>query len=262
MQCSNNLKQIALALHNYHDVYGSFPPAYVADSDGRPMHSWRVLLLPFLEEQPLLGQYSFDEPWDGPNNRKLLDRMPKVFACPSAAKDATGKPTFTTSYVAVVGPKTAWPGSSPRSFKEFKDGVSNTALVLEHNDSNILWLEPRDLAFDDSLAILSRREAEFAGNHRWENFFYEYTGGRQVALADGSVRYISNGVQPEVWSALLGAEDGVRWKDDDLDVADHIQRRLKVGNCVRLALFVILVLLPLPWVWLNPKSRIASAAGG
>src|SRR4051812_9073955 len=67
-QCKNNLKEIALALHNYHEAYGCFPPAYIADKDGRPMHSWRVLILPYLDEKPLYLKYRFDEPWNGPHN--------------------------------------------------------------------------------------------------------------------------------------------------------------------------------------------------
>ena len=69
--CQGRLRQIALALQCYHDVYKSFPPAYVADETGKPMHSWRVLILPFLEQKALYDQYRFDEPWDGPNNGKL-----------------------------------------------------------------------------------------------------------------------------------------------------------------------------------------------
>lgn len=70
-QCSNNLKQIAFSLHSYHDRYGCFPPAYIADEEGKPMHSWRVLILPFIEEQALYDRYAFTEPWDGPSNRRL-----------------------------------------------------------------------------------------------------------------------------------------------------------------------------------------------
>ncbi len=71
-QCSNNMHNITLALLNYEAKFHSFPPAYVADKNGRPMHSWRVLILPFLEYDDLYKQYNFNEPWDGPNNRKLL----------------------------------------------------------------------------------------------------------------------------------------------------------------------------------------------
>jgi hypothetical protein len=257
MMCSNNLKLIALALHEYHDTYGCFPPAYIADSNGRPMHSWRVLLLPFLEQDNLYKQYALDEPWNGPNNRKLLNRMPQVYACPSA--NVQDQPTYNTSYVAVVGPTTAWPGPLPRSYAEIQDGTSNTALVIEVDKLSIPWLEPGDLPLDDTLATLAAGDADFIGNHRWQSFLYDYAGGRQVALADGSVRYVSQGVGRRVWAALLGAEDGDPWGDEDLTVPEVVHRRLQVTNCVRLTLFVLLTLFPLPWVWLNPTSRHGSA---
>src|SRR5262245_15742705 len=79
MQCSNHLKQIGLALQNYHDTFGSFPPAYIADSKGQPIHSWRVLILPFIEQRQLYDKYRFDEPWDGPNNSNLHGEIVEVF---------------------------------------------------------------------------------------------------------------------------------------------------------------------------------------
>ncbi len=102
MSCTNNIKLIALALHNYHDVYGSFPPAHVTDEDGVPMHSWRVLILPYIEMQSLYTKYRFDEPWNGPNNIKLLDDMPPCYQCPSSDINRNEASRF-TSYVAVVG---------------------------------------------------------------------------------------------------------------------------------------------------------------
>jgi hypothetical protein len=101
-QCKNNLRQIGLAMLNYHDVYGSYPPAYLADEDDRPMHSWRVLLLPYLEEEALYDQYDFDQPWDSPENLALANLMPQVYTCPSDML-ATGSET---SYTMVVGPDT------------------------------------------------------------------------------------------------------------------------------------------------------------
>ncbi len=76
--CNYCLLNIALALQNYHDDYGSFPPAYIPDKDGKPMHSWRVLLLPYLERRTLYEKYRFDEPWNGPNNRKLALEKPAL----------------------------------------------------------------------------------------------------------------------------------------------------------------------------------------
>jgi hypothetical protein len=108
--CKNNLRQLNMALQLYHDTYGSFPPPYVADASGRPMHSWRVLILPFIEQAPLYKQYRFDEPWDGPHNRKLHDAIVPAFSCP--AHDAQMPPTE-ASYLAVIGPETIWPGDRP-----------------------------------------------------------------------------------------------------------------------------------------------------
>src|SRR5258708_3140815 len=110
-QCKNNLKQIGLALHNYHDEFKCFPPAFVADANGRPMHSWRVLLLPYLDQAPLYANYQFDEPWDGPNNSKLADKILAVFNCPSEDHARDKSKATMASYVAVVGPETAWPES-------------------------------------------------------------------------------------------------------------------------------------------------------
>lgn len=81
-QCVNNLKQLALALQHYQEMYGTLPPAYVTADDGTPLHSWRVLILPFLERNDIYDQYRFDEPWDGPKNRKLAELNPMVFRCP------------------------------------------------------------------------------------------------------------------------------------------------------------------------------------
>ena len=134
------IKAIAIALHNYHDVHGSFPPAYVADSTGRPVHSWRVLLLPFLEEGTLYNAYNMAEPWDGPNNRKLLDRRPSVYHCPSRDDDPS-----TTSYLAVTGPGTAFPGAGSTKLAEIVDGTSRTVLIAEVSNVEVAWTAPVDL---------------------------------------------------------------------------------------------------------------------
>jgi hypothetical protein len=88
--CRNNIKQILWALHSYHEKHGHFPPAYVADKDGRPMHSWRVLILPYLDHDDVYKKYRMDEPWDGPNNRKLWDIRMGEYECPE--QPDTGKP--------------------------------------------------------------------------------------------------------------------------------------------------------------------------
>ena len=107
--CMNNLKQIALALENYQAAYAVFPPAFIADENGKPMHSWRVLILPFLEQQALYDQYDFGEPWDGPNNIKLLGKMPPFFRCPSSSPGPAA--STATSFVVITGPGTMFPGA-------------------------------------------------------------------------------------------------------------------------------------------------------
>jgi len=134
------LNQLLLALHNYHDAYGRFPPAFLADPDGKPMHSWRVLILPYVEEQALYDAYDFNEPWDGPNNSRLANRMPRTFLSPSEPPSS-----IYTNIVTLTGPGTAFPGSSSTMLDDFADGTDNTILLAEISRSTIPWLEPRDL---------------------------------------------------------------------------------------------------------------------
>ena len=258
MQCANNLKQIALALHNYESIYGSFPPAYIADENGLPMHSWRVLLLPFLEQEALYKKYNFQESWNGPNNSQLLSSMPPIYECPSNYGVADHHSC--TSYVAVVGPHTAWPRDSGRLRSEITDGLAKTLQLIEC-DSQIPWLEPRDLELDQALALLDSSDLNSSGVHVTKRFFYEYYLGRNVAFSDGSVRFLGNGISRKTWSAMFGVDDGIVPSDAELDIGGVIHKKLNVGNCLRLAWFVFLAVFPLPWVWLNPRGKSRTSSG-
>lgn len=141
-QCLCNLCQIKLALQNYHDANGHFPPAFIADENGRPMHSWRVLILPYLEQQQLFGLYDFSEPWDGPHNSTLASRMPAVYACPNH-RGPQGN--IWTDYVAVTGPSTVFPGAATTKLSDIKDGAANTVMVVEAANLNVPWMAPIDL---------------------------------------------------------------------------------------------------------------------
>jgi Protein of unknown function (DUF1559) len=131
VESSNNLKELGLAMQNYHDAYGYLPPAVLRDQGlgdrGQP-YSWRVALLPFLEEDELFSQYWRDEPWDSPANKALLARMPRVFASPGRVRAADGL----THYQVLVGPGTAFERPDLRvSLRDFPGGTEQTILVVE-----------------------------------------------------------------------------------------------------------------------------------
>ena len=193
-QCKNNLKQIALALHNYHDTYGSFPPAVTYSADGQPMHSWRVLLLPFLDEAPLYSRYKLDEPWNSPNNSAVGMSLPAVYACPS---HPPGMQPSHTHYVALDGPQSVMNSKQPARIRDIVDGTSNTMMVVEAMDSQIQWTEPKD--FDIS---------QFGGSAP-DGMSSFHAGGFHATFADGSVRFVSEYLgsqQLQAMSTINGGE--------------------------------------------------------
>ena len=194
--CINKMKQLALALHNYHDAYRRLPPAYIADENGRPMHSWRVLLLPYLEEQALYDRYDFNEPWDGPNNRLLANTVISFYGCPSDINPATSE----TSYLMAVGPDAFSDGPTPRKLKEFTDGLSNTIMLVEMSNSGVNWMEPVD--WDTTAASFTINDGspgELRSNHQ---------DGVNVGFGDGSVRFLPNDISPENLKALTTINGG------------------------------------------------------
>lgn len=195
--CRNNLKQIGLALHNYYDAYGCLPPPVVRDDRGNPMHSWRVLILPYLDQQALYDRYRLDEPWDGPNNRLLAPSIPDVYRCPSdrKAREPLNEPL--TRYVALTGPGTAFDGSHTATFAEFTDGASTTIVVVEAPGGLAGWMEPRDTRIEQFI----RDVQEKGGIHG---------GDTPVLLGDGGVSLMSRQIAPETLRALAtiaGGED-------------------------------------------------------
>lgn len=181
----NNLRQIGIALYNYHDVWGCLPPAYLADSNGRPMHSWRVLILPFLEHVKLCEKYDFNEPWNGPNNSLLADQMPDCYRSPIASDAAEHQ----TVYVAAVGDGTMWPGAKGLRFHDVPDGLSNTILLLESDHEPVHWMEPKDTDYETTIAKINQ-ECRLYGD--------ELDLSRYRALfSDGSVQTIDSLVNDE-----------------------------------------------------------------
>lgn len=170
-QCINNVKQIGLALLNYESANGHFPPPYIADESGRPMHSWRVLILPFMEHAELYERYNFAEPWDSTENLKLLDEMPTALGCPWHDDGLC-------YYVAATGKDTAWRAPDGVRMVEITRGTSKCLHVTE-TVKGIPWTKPED--FDPRAFVESAIEQGHTKH-----------GGRITAgYADGHVETIS-----------------------------------------------------------------------
>ena len=143
-QSMNNLKQIALAMHNYYSANKHFPLPASRGPDGKPLLSWRVLILPYIEQDALFKQFHLDEPWDSPHNRTLVDKMPAVYRLPISRSEA-GR----TNYLLPVGNGALFDADKPTEFKDVTDGTSNTIMVVEVDDQHaVVWTKPEDWAFD------------------------------------------------------------------------------------------------------------------
>ena len=177
----------------YLDTNRHFPPAFVLGPDGKPWHCWRVLILPFIEQDSLFKRYRFDEPWDGPNNSQLAGEMPKTLAF--SGEHRTG--LTTTNYLAVVGAETMWPGAKGRKFDEIKDGTSQTILIVENNGLGVHWMEPRDLAFETMPFAIDDPN----GVSSW----YKCPA---VVTADGGVLRLSKEMTPDALRAALTVNGG------------------------------------------------------
>ena len=192
-RCRYNVEQIAHALQQYRNANGRFPPAYIADKSGKPVHSWRVLLLPYLDYGNSFNIYSLAEPWNGPNNSRVCTSRPIGYVCSSDRQNFL-KPTSETNYVAVVGKSGAWSGDKARTLNDLGDKAANTIMVIETVNSGIAWSEPKDLSLDELAEKNGESGLTPSSSHGPKsNFFvtYEEANGVYAAMADGSVRYLT-----------------------------------------------------------------------
>lgn len=193
-QRMNNFKQIALGMLNHENAKRAYPAAASYSSDGKPLLSWRVHILPFIEEYELYQQFHLDEPWDSEHNLKLVEQMPQTYTDPDAAISraiGAGKTTF----LVPTGEKLMFGKAEGTKIRDVTDGTSNTILAVEvAPEKAVVWTKPDDWQVDlsDPLAGVKREDRE----------------GFIAAFSDGSVHFLSNQLDPETLRGLLTPAGG------------------------------------------------------
>ena len=201
MSCMNNLKNIELGIINYESARGNFPPAYTVDASGKPLHSWRVLILPYIEEYELYKKIRLDEPWDSEYNRQFHDAKIPVFQCPSRGMSAilhNEMPQIRVEgncyYSVVVGDETPFPGEKTTNYDDIKDGTVNTILVVERL-LPICWMDPNhEITFETAAEGVNRNIYGVGSAH---------SKVCNVGYADGSVHFVPDTIEKEEWKAML-----------------------------------------------------------
>lgn len=204
-QCMNNLKHISLALLNYEQKYGCFPPAYTVDENGRTMHSWRALILPFMEDVDEHIVYDYDKPWNSPGNIAFANQSKhySTFYCPTECKDEI--PRRDTSYVILVGPHAFGNVDPPRKLADITDGTSNTIMVAEMSHSGIFWTEPRDLNVSEM--------SETLNDLHQIGLRSKHSDGLYAAFCDGHSEYLVESMPHKLLKALITIDGNENMED-------------------------------------------------
>lgn len=202
VQCKNNLHNIGLAMHNYHDTFLQFPFAGLQTTESETVHSWRVSILTFFDASRIDFEYRFDEPWNSEKNTTVQKMRAHLYQCPS---HPTEQPF--TAYAMLTGPGTfGGDGLTGLSINDITDGTSNTLMIVEACGREIIWTEPRDVEVtDESLGI--NLPGDKSGHSRGIISSY-HPGGAHVLFADGAVRFLSEKTEPTVLKALTTIDGG------------------------------------------------------
>ncbi len=193
-QCSLNMRTLVGAFKKYAEEKGTYPPAWTVDGEGKPLHSWRVLILPYLDEEELFQSIKLDEPWDSEHNRQLHARMPTIFRCPASrfASNAT------TTYSLIVGPD-AYP-SGPETLKpdEVTDDPNSTILFVERKNP-ICWMKPEEISEENALKGIDVDRGIGSDHLR---------GGANVAFFDAAIRFVSNNAPLDALKKIITYRGG------------------------------------------------------
>ena len=236
-----------LGMLNYEETFGQFPDA-VSTAKDQPPYSWRVAILPYLDEEALFKKYDFDEPWDGPNNIKLLDEMPYVYRCPG--HDHGNK----THYKLIVGPDSLFDGESP-TFSRIEDGSSNTIALIEDAADPVPWTKPSDITIDQAVQSFARLDPDSAPHADDQFFKTVYIKGNYTRF-DGSTEPIRNDYSSKEIRKLFGINDGIATEDLP-DAGSNYLVVYKPEKIFASVAFVVLMLYPLTWVYRAQQRRPA-----
>lgn len=232
--CTNNQRQIMVALWNYESAYGQFPPAGNELGENGLAHSWRVRILPFIEELNLYNQYDFNEPWDGPNNRKLVSQMPECFRCTFNPRLESGE----TAYKLIIGPGSLFDGVGLPTTARIKDGTSSTIAIIE-DAQPVNWMKPEDVTIDQAVARLTSSDLRDAPHVRRTELYEYWERSRCIHWDGGSDRGLPTPTDHEDYRKMFGIDDGIV-PDSRLDDHRLIYRRTRHETWVRNGIFWIL----------------------
>lgn len=205
---AKNLEKIASALNAYAADYGTYPPSFTKDSTGKRLHSWRVLILPYLGEDELYNKFDLSLPWDDFRNSRVAYDMPIVYRHPSSAN---GNGFYISDYYMIVGPGTLQPRTGPLSPDQVTDNQRQTILVVGGTPlvPSGMWTEPIDLDIAKMQGRLTTNPGIEPGGH--------LDDGVTFATVDGSAHFVPNSVEPRMMKSLMTATGGERLPDDALD---------------------------------------------
>jgi hypothetical protein len=198
-QSANNIKQIGLALLICESANKKLPAHAICDKDGKALLSWRVLLLPYLENATLYQEFHLDEPWDSEHNKKLLEKMPDVYRDPRVRCEPDK-----TAYLAVVGTGLAFEGNEGIRLRDIRDGTSKTLWLVEvAADASVPWTKPDDWQPDDKDSLKGLADVQPEATF-------------QAQYLDGRVETIKRSIDPKLFKAMLTRNGGEPYKSDDI----------------------------------------------